>query len=85
MPHLPFEEKEQLLDHPYPKNAGQLTYLITVSALRFWSQSNRRFESLCIIMGAFICAAFEFYRQVVSKYEDKKITENGSAYTGVEI
>jgi len=32
------------------------------------------------IMGALAGAQMEFYREVVSKYEDKKIKQNGGVY-----
>ena len=57
--------------------AGDLNFLIT-KILHNYAQVNKyRYLTFCTVMGTLICVAFEFYRRVVSPYEDEKIKENG--------
>ncbi len=80
MPYLEPKDKDRLLDHMYPTNGGELVYLLTVMALRFWTKSTRRFEAICTVIGALVCTAFEFYRRVAVPYENRKIKSNGDVY-----
>jgi len=61
------------------RNAGDLNYLITTQLIRFWER-DKRYLTICIIIGTLVCAAFEFYRRVAAKYEDEKIKQNGDVY-----
>ncbi len=81
MPYITTEEKLDLTSTMEPVTPGQLTYTVTVLVNRFVKAQGRiRFVTLCLVMGALMCAAFEFYRRVVVKYEDEKIRSNGDVY-----
>lgn len=57
---------------------GELNYVITkilVDLIVKWEASYSTFNK---IMGVLNCVTYEFYRIFVSRYEDKKILENGS-------
>lgn len=80
MPYLKFNEKEQLLDHPYPTRPGELNFLITDLCLRYWTKSPQNYQALNDIMGALEGAKQEFYRRKAVPYEEIKIRENGDCY-----
>jgi hypothetical protein len=60
--------------------AGELNYLITRLVLSFLSQKNTSYQNYNDAIGALEGAKLELYRRSVSKYEDKKIKENGDVY-----
>jgi hypothetical protein len=60
--------------------AGDLNYFITRALIQFWSR-DKRYLTICIIIGTLVCAALEFYRRVAVSYEDKKIIDNGDVYS----
>ena len=62
------------------EDAGELTYCLTVVATSYLKCHHKRFITICIIMGSFLCAALEFYRRVAAPYEDTKIQQNGDVY-----
>lgn len=66
------------------KSAGELNYLLTQEALRYYENAKRGDSgNYCVmntIMGAFESAKAEFYRRVVAPYEDVKRVENGDVY-----
>lgn len=82
MPYITNTEKK-ILEHPsvYPETVGQLTYVLTRSALQFKHvQGKLQFVTVALVMGAFFCAALEFYRRVAAPYEDTKREMNGDVY-----
>ena len=63
------------------QDAGELTYSLTKVAIAYWKNRGRpRFLTICIVMGALICTALEFYRRVAVPYEGQKIEENRDVY-----
>lgn len=58
-------------------NPGDLTYKLYVLCRRYTFTNGTKFTTFCVVMGALICTAFEFYRRVVAPHEDRKIIENG--------
>ena len=87
MPYITSNQKAKLVYYSYDgsdsavaDDAGELTYLLTLPAIAYKNRHGVKFHVLCTIMGAFICAAFEFYRRVIAQYEDQKIVENGDVY-----
>lgn len=82
MPYISQFDKDHMDDQPM--SVGGLTYLLTKVALRFKDQQTvkggLRFVTIALVMGAFFCAALEFYRRVAVPYEDTKIKENGDVY-----
>lgn len=59
---------------------GELTYVLSMIAKLYLLKHGKSFVTICMIMGAFLCAALEFYRRVAVPYEDKKINLNGDCY-----
>jgi hypothetical protein len=56
---------------------GELNYVITKLCLEFLNKKKKNYAVLNSIIGVLECAKQEFYRRIVSPYEDKKIQENG--------
>lgn len=82
MPYITKDEKTNFRD-PYrePETVGQLTYVLTRAALQFKAKHGRlKFVTIALVMGAFFCAALEFYRRVAVPYENAKMAENGDVY-----
>lgn len=82
MPYIPKVVRValDLEDAPLPENAGQLNYCLTAVAIRYVEDNGLSYESINDVMGAFACAAQEFYRRVAADYEDIKIVANGDCY-----
>ena len=60
--------------------AGDLNYSISYILARLTNNSlNYAKANACV--GALECAKLEFYRRVVSPYEDVKIIDNGDVYS----
>lgn len=81
MPYVTKLTRDLLDDGHQPITVGDLTYILTREALRFKrTQGAQGFVTIALVMGAFICAALEFYRRVAVPFEDTKIKENGDVY-----
>ncbi len=59
---------------------GDLNYCVTQIALNIVEKIKVNYANLNNAIGVFECIKLEFYRRLVSKYEDKKIEENGDVY-----
>lgn len=59
---------------------GELNYCITRFCLNFLEKSVVSYVTLNEIIGLLECIKLEFYRRVLSFYEDKKCSENGDVY-----
>lgn len=64
----------------YGIEAGDLNYLITKISQAFIKSNGENYSNLNAVIGALESAKLEFYRRLVSEYEDKKIQENGDVY-----
>jgi len=84
MPYIDSESREHFLSLgiPVPRNGGELQYLIAemIQLMLTNRETPVRYQALEEVMGALDGAQQEFYRQVVSVYEDYKIEQNGSVY-----
>jgi len=58
-------------------NEGDLNYLITNICLCFTRRKGLSYSTINTVMGVLSCVAREYYRRLVSNYENKKIKENG--------
>lgn len=56
--------------------SGHINYIFT-RILHAWWKNNPCYNTVCLILGTCSSVAEEFYRRVVTTYEDKKIAENG--------
>lgn len=59
---------------------GELNYKITQVINQYLDSSVANYTTYNAVVGALESAKLEFYRRVVSPYEDKKIKENGDVY-----
>lgn len=81
MPYIPQARRVELLEcHDAPKTAGELTFLITEQLARYVREKGKSYTTINDCLGALEGAKLEFYRKVVSKYEDQKCAENGEVY-----
>jgi hypothetical protein len=81
MPYIKQYERDVLsLGTRRPKTAGELNFKITKLAIEYLGFKGESYQTLNEIIGVLECAKQEFYRRVISGYEDKKITENGDVY-----
>jgi hypothetical protein len=62
------------------KNVGEMNYVITMLIGDFIKTNGECYNTLNSVVGVLECAKLELYRKKVSKYEDKKIEENGDVY-----
>lgn len=60
--------------------AGSLNFQISRLVERYVLDNGLRYETLNAVVGALESAKAEFQRRIVSKYEDRKIRENGDIY-----
>lgn len=56
---------------------GDLNYIITRLCHEFIVKVGKKYATLNTIIGVLECAKQEFYRRIISPYENKKIDENG--------
>ena len=80
MPYLKEEDKKRMLREWEPTTPGELNFLITTLALRYWANSKQNYQAENDIMGAIHCAGLEYYRRHVSVYENAAIRRNGDLY-----
>lgn len=83
MPYISESDRAQFTVLAKPaQTVGQLTYQLSVLAWQFKKRSGiLRFVTIALVMGAFFCAALEFYRRVAAPYENAKMAENGDVYS----
>jgi hypothetical protein len=89
MPYIKEEDRKKFKDCPTSysnlilelasrcTNEGELNYLITSLCLHYLNKKGESYKRYNSIIGVLECAKLELYRRYVSKYEDKKIEENG--------
>lgn len=84
MPYIKETDRMRLLDQTLagcsPLTAGELNYCITRLVTNFAGPSHFSYQTANDVVGALEGAKMEFYRRVVSGYEDLKIQENGDVY-----
>ena len=81
MPYIKQEVRKDLC-HRFaePRTPGELNYMVTDKCLAYLDLQRESYQTYNDIIGVLECAKQEFYRKLVSKYEDKKCTENGEVY-----
>lgn len=60
------------------QSPGDLNYIITLLIHNYIKKVGLNYTNLNSAIGVLESAKLEFYRQVVSPYENKKINENGN-------
>ena len=80
MPYLTKEKRFEIRASRLPENAGDLNYAFTEIAKRYILTNGESYQHYNDLLGALEGCKLELYRRLVSKYEDKKIKENGDIY-----
>jgi hypothetical protein len=80
MPYIKDNRREYLWQEKLPETGGDLNYIITRLCKEFLDNLGENYERINQVIGALECAKQEFYRRIVSPYEDKKIKENGDVF-----
>jgi hypothetical protein len=85
MPYIPYEEKELFNKEieNLAKNIdteGQLNFALTRLCFLYAKRRTENYALLNSIIGVLECAKQEYYRKIVSKYEDRKEELNGPVY-----
>jgi hypothetical protein len=65
---------------PYPVNAGELNYVLTMACIQYLRDKGRKYQTYADIEAAFSLGSKEMYRRSTAPYEDQKIVENGDCY-----
>ncbi len=71
---------EKLIDYGDIHSAGELQYAMAVMFKSYIKRKGLNYQNCNDIMGALAGAQMEFYRRVVSVYEDGAIERNGDVY-----
>lgn len=77
------EEDRRIFDGfelPVGITAGQLNYVLT-KLVDQWVGLVPNYDKLNSAIGVLDCCKSEFYRRVVSDYENIKVADNGDVYT----
>lgn len=87
MPYIIESRRFALSKGGTPQTPGELNYLITKIVSDYVLDHKISYTTYNEVMGVLECAKFEMYRRAVSKYEDKKIIENGDMpfYRDVDV
>ncbi len=80
MPYVPDHARHRLEPAAIPENAGELNYCMTRLATLYLADGGLNYTTLNEIIGAFEAAKLEFYRRVVTPYEERKRSQNGDVY-----
>jgi hypothetical protein len=78
IPYINAEDRERALIAP--ETAGELNYAITMLVLDYVKTKQSRYQTFNDALGALEGAKLEFYRRVVSPYEEQKRFDNGDVY-----
>lgn len=81
MPYITADQKN-LVKRSGPHTSGQLNYAVTAICLKYLDNVGGagHYNLLNDVVGALECAKAEFYRRLVSPYEDIKAHDNGDVY-----
>lgn len=80
MPYITLKAKQELNAGRKINTAGELNYAFTTGILEYVETKGLSYQTINDIIGALEGAKSEFYRRVVSDYEDQKRIDNGEVY-----
>lgn len=82
MPYVTDDDKNRLVMNlrDIPKTPGELNYLLTMLSKLYFERNGENYQAINDVVGALEGCKLEFYRRLVSPYEDKKIESNGDCY-----
>lgn len=81
MPYINVEDRPEFdnyIDFINIDNIGELNYCITRLCHNYLKEQNLNYANINEVIGVLECAKLELYRQIASKYEDKKKLANGA-------
>jgi hypothetical protein len=88
MPYIQEERAQRIQDgtvSPADLTAGDLNFLLTMTALTWLSAKPRNYDSLNAVIGALEACKSEFYRRLVAAYEESKLRTNSGAIDPYEM
>lgn len=80
MPYIDAESRARLADGSLAQTPGELNYVLTQVVLEYSIRMGSTYRAYNDCLGALEGAKLEFYRRLVTPYENRKITENGDVY-----
>ncbi len=82
MPYIKEKYRKEIDMGRIPDSPGELNYQITTAILDYLGGEGAVviYSDYNEVMGVLECVKQELYRKAISKYEDKKIKENGDVY-----
>jgi len=80
MPYIKKSDREYLDNGGKPNDIGELNYVITKTILDYLNDNSVSYPIMNEIMGVLECTKQEFYKRVVSPYENREIMINGDVY-----
>lgn len=81
MPYINRKERDELdYAERSAETPGELNYAITRLLINYVSHKQPRYQTFNDALGALEGAKLEFYRRVVTPYEEQKRFENGDVY-----
>ena len=84
MPYIKDEDRKKLIDTlligSSAQNEGELNYMISRLCFGYLSNKGLKYANCNTIIGALECAKIEFYRKIISDYEDIKEQQNGTVW-----
>lgn len=90
MPYIKQEEREVIdklvfdlkkeIKNKNIKNCNQLNYIFTQLIHTFIETNGKNYQNLNNVIGLLDCVKLEYYRRIVSVYEDEKFKENGDVF-----
>ena len=82
MPYIKQEDRKYL--EPIVKetasqidDCGKLNFAITTMVQEYLKKKGQNYANINEVVGVLECAKLEFYRRIVSPYENQKIVDNG--------
>lgn len=85
MPYIPEKDRFNIDHMKIAKTSGELNYSLTILCQEYHNDqaifgNKGGYTIFNEIIGALEACKLEFYRRMVSPYEDQKIKENGDVY-----
>jgi hypothetical protein len=81
MPYIDPDDRQRAPDPRYaPRTPGELNYALTLLLKGYLERKGKNYTHLNDCLGALEGAKLEFFRRVVTPYENSKLAENGDVY-----
>ena len=77
MPYITQDLRDDIDSGAIPQTAGELNYLLTVTALEYLREKGESYAAYNDVLGALEGCKLELYRRRIAPYEDFKMELNG--------